>query len=311
MNVHCLYDDYLHALEYVRKMDDVVHATLVNRHLDEYLNKKWLRVGGYYDWDTVEDGFGCVADIEYTVDLAAGVCRYPNPFWAGATIVKPLKDITYYAFCVDRFLDDLAALIGIERRPKKTEIITAYLWELGEVKVDAANHGVRVFVARHEHGLPHAQIRSWLDDEVNPGQSMVLVHKPVPSDALGEHIVRCLSDLVDVENRQSLFRMDKLQRILNRIPQPVDAEQEYLHGQQLKLAHFKEEMTLSAALERIVNHAWGTQGKTAPLVTWAEVNALANTGYVSFDDAFGSKKAREHVFDLISRGRYRLRVSAD
>jgi len=307
LNVHCIYDDYLHALEYVREMDDVVHATLVSRHLDEYLNKNWLRVGGYYDGDTLEDGFGFVADVDYTVDLAAGVYRYPNPFWPGATIVKPLKDITYYSFCVDQFLDDLAALIGIEKRPKKTEIITAYLWELGEVKVGGTNQCVRVFVARHEHDLPYAQIRSWLDDEINPGQSVVLVHKPVPSDAVGEHIVRCLSDLVDVESSQSMFRLDKLQRVLNRYPRPVVAEPEYLNGRQLKLKHFKDEMTLPAALVRIVNQAWGTQGKTAPVVTWAEVNAQAKTGYVSFDNAFGSKQDREKVFDLVSRGKYRLR----
>ena len=307
MRIHCLYDDYLHALEYVRRMDEPVHAPLVSRHLDGYLQRGWLREAGYYHGDTIEDGDGFVAEVDYTLDLDAGVYRYPNPFWAGATIVKPIRDITYYAFCVDRFLDDLAALIGIEHRAKKVEVITAYLWELGQVRIGGADQWARVFIARHEHGSPYAQIRAWLDDEVCPGQSVVLVNRP--SASFGGHLERCLGGLIDTDGNVSVFRMDKLQRVLASYALPVDQQQEFLDGHLLTLAHFSEPMTLSTALASIVRLAWGTQGRRAPVVSWVEINQDARTGYVSFDDAFGSKEAREQVFVWVGRGKYRLRRS--
>jgi hypothetical protein len=137
----------------------------------------------------------------------------------------------------------------------------------------------------------------------------VLVNRQSASASFGEHLERCLGDLIDVEGCVSVFRMDKLQRVLARSVQPVDQQQEFLDGQQLKLAHFSDEMTLSLALASIVRLAWGTQGRRAPVVSWVEINEDARTGYVSFDDAFGSKEAREQVFALVSRGKYRLRRS--
>lgn len=305
----CRYGHYLHALEYVQQMDEAVHATLVARHLDDYLQRGWLRVAGYHDGETVEDGFGCIAEVDFTIDLDAGIYHYPSPFWAGATIVKPIKDITYYAFCIDRFLDDLATLVGVEHRAKKTEVIPAYLWELGQLRVATVDRWVRIFVARHEHDLPHPQIRAWLDDEVCPGQGILLVNNLTSASALGEHVQLCLGDLVDEQDASSQFRMDKLQRILMRYAQPAQPQPEFLDGQQLKLPHFSEVMTLSPALANIVRLAWGTQGRRAPVVSWVEINKNARNGYVSFDDAFGSKEAREQVFALVSRGKYRLRRS--
>ena len=52
---------------------------------------------------------------------------------------------------------------------------------------------------------------------------------------------------------------------------------------------------------------WSADGKNAPEVSWAEVNRIANTGYQSFDDAFGGKAEREDVIALVKRGKYRLR----
>ena len=42
-------------------------------------------------------------------------------------------------------------------------------------------------------------------------------------------------------------------------------------------------------------------------MTWAEVNEVALTGYQSFDDAFGSVKAREDVIEKMGRAKYRIR----
>lgn len=36
-------------------------------------------------------------------------------------------------------------------------------------------------------------------------------------------------------------------------------------------------------------------------------SVTVNTGFQSFDDAFGDKVAREEVIELVSRGKYRVR----
>ena len=311
MRIHCLYDDYLHALEYVRRMDEPVHAPLVSRHLDGYLQRGWLREAGYYHGDTIEDGDGFVAEVDYTLDLDAGVYRYPNPFWAGATIVKPIRDITYYAFCVDRFLDDLAALIGIEHRAKKVEVITAYLWELGQVRIGGADQWARVFIARHEHGSPYAQIRAWLDDEVCPGQSLLLVHRSANPPAFGEHIERCLSDLLDVDAGVSHFRTDKLQRILERNSKAnfrAEIQEEYVSDTHVYLKHLAKPMELTNEQVRLVRQAWGPPHKKPPIYGWNALNKLVNTGYNSFDNAFGDDtEKRELIFAKVRYGQYQLR----
>ena len=44
-------------------------------------------------------------------------------------------------------------------------------------------------------------------------------------------------------------------------------------------------------------------------MSWAEVNGATtvNTGFQSFDDAFGGKAVREEVLELVKRSKYRVR----
>ena len=69
----------------------------------------------------------------------------------------------------------------------------------------------------------------------------------------------------------------------------------------------KEILFRAAERAKIVKQMWSADGKNAPEVSWAEVNRIANTGYQSFDDAFGGKAEREDVIALVKRGKYRLR----
>ena len=48
-------------------------------------------------------------------------------------------------------------------------------------------------------------------------------------------------------------------------------------------------------------------GRAAPELSWAEVNRIVNTGYQSFDDAFGGKAEREDVIAKVGRAKYRVR----
>jgi hypothetical protein len=83
--------------------------------------------------------------------------------------------------------------------------------------------------------------------------------------------------------------------------------EQFFQGNRLKLPHFSESRELSAERAKIVKQMWSADGKNAPEVSWAEVNRIANTGYQSFDDAFGGKAEREDVIALVKRGKYRLR----
>jgi hypothetical protein len=60
---------------------------------------------------------------------------------------------------------------------------------------------------------------------------------------------------------------------------------------------------------KIIKLMWGTEGSAPPVMSWKEVNGsvTVNTGFQSFDDAFGDKVAREEVIELVSRGKYRVR----
>ena len=311
MRVRCQYDDYLKALEYVREIGETVFEQAIWPHRQAFLERGWIRIAGYFEGQTIESDDGWVAEVDHEIDLEAGVYRYPNPNWRGSTVVRPIEEITFYALCIERFLNDLSSLLGIDpqHRPGKSEVVLGHLWELGRVQVGTTQHWARIFLGRLNRGTAHSQIKPWLDDEVCPGQSILLVHKVSNPPAFGEHIERCLSDLLDADAGHSHFRADKLQRILVRYA-AIELEAgptEYIEANLLKLAHFAKPMNLSPTLARIVKQCWGAPEKLPPIVSWAETNEQVNTGYVSFDDAFGSQEGRELIFTLVKRGKYRLR----
>ena len=311
MTLRCLYDDYLSALEYVHDIGETVFEHPIWPHAQAFLSRGWIRIAGYFAGQNIESEDGWVDEVTHDIDLAAGVYRYQNPRWRGGTVVRPLGEITFYKLCIERFLDDLSEVIGsaLQRRSATFEHVPGHLWELGKVRVGQSSQWARVFVGRHLREAAHTQIKAWLDDEVWSGQSILLVHKATNPPILGEHIERCLSDLLEVDGGHPQFRVDKLQRILLRYAQTSAASGpiEYIEGNALKLAHLDEPIQLSPALARIVKQCWGTSEKPPPIVSWAETNERVKTGYVSFDDAFGSQPTRAQIFAVVKRGKYQLR----
>ena len=125
--------------------------------------------------------------------------------------------------------------------------------------------------------------------------------------------MRCLSDFVRVEDGQDVFDASAFDRVLrgfltiNGIPEP----DQFLQGDRLKLPHFVTSRELAPERAKIIKVMWGELGKAPPEMSWAEVNGLANTGYQSFDDAFGRGEARGDVIEKVRRARYRLSNRAD
>jgi hypothetical protein len=121
--------------------------------------------------------------------------------------------------------------------------------------------------------------------------------------------MRSLNDFVRVEDGQDVFDASAFDRVLrgfltiNGIPEP----EQFLQGNRLKLPHFVTSRELAPERAKIIKVMWGEEGKAPPEMPWAEVNGLANTGYQSFDDAFGGPEARCDVIEKARRARYRVR----
>jgi hypothetical protein len=105
--------------------------------------------------------------------------------------------------------------------------------------------------------------------------------------------MRWLDEFVRVDDGQDVFDANAFDRVLRGYVTPSGAPEpvEFFQGNRLKLPHFTESRELSAERAKIVKQMWSSDGKNAPEVSWAEVNRIANTGYQSFDDAFGGKAA--------------------
>ena len=124
-----------------------------------------------------------------------------------------------------------------------------------------------------------------------------------------DHVMRGLDEFVRVGDGQDVFDASAFDRVLRGFvtpsgePEPV----EFLQGNRLKLPHFPESRELSAERAKIIKQMWSTDGRAAPELSWAEVNRIVNTGYQSFDDAFGGKAEREDVIAKVGRAKYRVR----
>lgn len=306
---------FVRLIELLDSLQDVHTEFFENklqRHRADLLKREWVRVAGYSSFHMVEF-FGDEVEVEIEIDEAAEVYRYQNPQRQGHIVVAPLWEVTHYNVCMDKWLDDLGDFIGIEpsAKIKKRELISGHLWHLGEVRVGKTHKFVQVYIARLSQGEAHTQIKAVLDDKVDPGNGILFVDKASRPKLYGEHIERCFADLVGFDGVDSTFDRQALDRILMRYA-TIKAEnepQEYFEGDRLKLAHFTKSLVLTNEQSKLIKHMWGAPQKLPPVMSWSEVNKLANTGYQSFNDAFISKEQREHVIEKISFGKYRVRRS--
>ena len=148
-----------------------------------------------------------------------------------------------------------------------------------------------------------------LNDPIWPRAGVVLRHKPDHVTLPRDHVMRGLDEFARMEDDQNVFDPTAFDRVLrgyvtpDGLPEPT----QFFQGARLKLPHFTASRVLSAKRIRIITRMWGSEGKPAPIMSWADVNEIAATSYQSFDDAFDGKAAREDVLELVTRGKYRLR----
>jgi hypothetical protein len=297
------------AIDRIQSLDTPVLATSLGGNWPQFMQRGWVTDEGHLT-HVMAPFLDSECEVEIEADPDAGCYRYRSPL-NGRTVVQPLSEIALCGIQIEPWLADLASLIGIEdrRRASRPCRTPHHLWHLGDLRVAGTHDFAPVFVGRAWARAPATDTSSVLTDSVWPRGGVVLqacrTHAVLPRD----HVIRALDEFVRVDGGQDVFDACAFDRVLrgyvtpSGTPEPV----EFFQGNRLKLPHFSESRELSAERAKIVKQMWSADGKAAPEVSWAEVNRIANTGYQSFDDAFGGKAEREDVIALVKRGKYRVR----
>jgi hypothetical protein len=297
------------AIDRIQSLDTPVLATSLGGNWPQFMQRGWVTDEGHLT-HVMAPFLDSECEVEIEADPDAGCYRYRSPL-NGRTVVQPLSEIALCGIQIEPWLADLASLIGIEdrRRASRPCRTPHHLWHLGDLRVAGTHDFAPVFVGRAWARAPATDTSSVLTDSVWPRGGVVLqacrTHAVLPRD----HVIRALDEFVRVDGGQDVFDACAFDRVLrgyvtpSGTPEPV----EFFQGNRLKLPHFSESRELSAERAKIVKQMWSADGKAAPEVSWAEVNRIANTGYQSFDDAFGGKAEREDVIALVKRGKYRIR----
>ena len=297
------------AIDRLSSLDTPVLATVLGRDWPQFLQRGWITDEGHLT-HVMAPFLDSECEVEIEADPDAGCYRYRSPL-NGRTVVQPLSEIALCGIQIEPWLAELTSLIGIEdrRRASRPCRTPHHLWHLGDLRVAGTHDFAPVFVGRAWAHAPDIDTSSVLADSVWPRSGVVLqtcrTHAVLPRD----HVIRALDEFVRVDSGQDVFDTSAFDRVLHGYVTPSGAPEpvEFFQGNRLKLSHFPESRELSAERAKIIKQMWSADGKAAPEVSWAEVNRIANTGYQSFDDAFGGKAEREDVIALVKRGKYRIR----
>lgn len=302
---------FLAALEQASDLTKPVCAFRMGRCGDDFVQRRWLRPAHAYLTRQMVSFLDGEIEVDVEIDEDAGVYRYRSPQWHSRILTRPLAEIALQDFCVDAWLHDLAAWIGLENADVKAQArISHHLWHLGDFRVGKTTEPAPVLIARRLANASSEALSSVLADASWGRRGIVLMRERPSLPLPGVHEARALTEFIGPLEGGAQFDSASFIRVLRSLTPPSASDQrtQYLDGQDLLLPHFETVVRLSPARARIVKATWGTDGYPSPIVTWAEIKIAAHSSYQSFDDAFrDGKLMREDVFDLIDHGKYRLR----
>jgi len=297
------------AIDRLSRLDTPVLASTLGHDWPQFRQRGWITAEGHLT-HVMAPFLDSECEVEIEADPDAGCYRYRSPL-DGRTVVQPLNEVALYGIQIEPWLADLGSLLGIEDRRRASHPCRTpqHLWHLGNLRIAGTHDFAPVFVGRAWARAPVAGTSSVLADSVWSRGGVILQARRVQADLPRDHVIRALDEFVRVDDGQDVFDASAFDRVLRGYVTPSGAPEpvEFFQGNRLKLPHFTESRELSAERAKIVKQMWSADGKNAPEVSWAEVNRIANTGYQSFDDAFGGKAEREDVIALVKRGKYRLR----
>lgn len=300
---------FLAAIDQLMNLDTPVLASRLGRDWLQFQQRGWITEEGHLTHVMVPF-LDSECEVEVEADQDARCYRYRSPL-DGRTVVQPLQEIALCGIQINPWLSDLASLIGIEdrRRSHRPCRTPNHLWHLGDMRISGTHDFAPVFVGRAWARAPNADISAVLADPVWPRAGVVLLVQRSDAALPRDHVLRGLDEFINTSDGTMSFDADALDRVLRGYvtassePEPL----QFLRGNRLKLPHFDQSRELSAERAKIIKQMWGVEGKPPPEMSWAEANRIPNTGYQSFDDAFGGKAEREDVVAKVSRGKYRVR----
>ncbi len=297
------------AIDRLLSLDTPVLATTLGRDCSQFLQRGWITAEGHLT-HVMAPFLDSECEVEIEADPDAGCYRYRSPL-DGRTVVQPLNEVALYGIQIEPWLADLGSLLGIEDRRRASHPCRTpqHLWHLGNLRIAGTHDFAPVFVGRAWARAPAVNVTSALTDSVWPRGGVIFLARRTQAVLPRDHVIRALDEFVRMDGGQDVFDASAFDRVLRGYvtssgePEP----EQFLQGNRLKLPHFTESRHLSDERAKLVKQMWGVEGKPAPDMSWAEANKIPNTGYQSFDDAFGSKVEREDMIFKVSRGRYRVR----
>lgn len=299
---------FLNMLERRARLNLAHLIISIGSSFDEYHRRGWLYLDDYLP-DIEVPFLDSEVCVEVEIDEPAGQYFYFSPSRRSLRVSRPLSDIALYRVAVDGWLDDLSEVIGIRpiHQSRHRQRIEHHLWHLGDLRLEDSRRMCPIFVVLRPHLVAMETLTSVLTDPIWPDPGLILVNDAKGISLPGHHGVRGLSELVSVNDDDEIaFDRLTLERLLN-LSSFGEKPEQFFKGSKVKLPHFPKARELSDKQIKVIKALWGDVGRPPPEMRWADVNLEANTGYSSFDDAFGSAETREDFLKKIRYGVYQLR----
>lgn len=294
------------AIDRLSSLDTPVLATTFGRDRSQLLQRGWITDEGYLT-HVMAPFLDSECEVEIEADPDAGCYRYRSPL-DGRTVVQPLNEIALCGIQIERWLTDLARMVGIEdrRRASRPCLTPQHLWHLGDLRVAGTHDFAPVFVGRAWARAPAVNTSSVLVDPAWSRGGVILQARQVQADLPRDHVIRALDDFVRLGDGQDVFDASAFDRVLRGYVTPSGESEplQYLQGTRVKLPHFASSRLVSDTRAAILKVMWGVEGKTPPAMKWADVKTQVHSAARSFDEAFGDKETREDFLVLVKSGGY-------
>ena len=294
------------AIDRLSSLDTPVLATTFGRDRSQLLQRGWITDEGHLT-HVMAPFLDSECEVEIEVDPDAGCYRYRSPL-DGRTVVQPLNEIALCGIQIERWLTDLARMVGIEdrRRASRPCLTPQHLWHLGDLRVAGTHDFAPVFVGRAWARAPAVNTSSVLADPAWLRGGVILQARQVQADLPRDHVIRALDEFVRLDDGQDVFDASAFDRVLRGYVTPSGESEplQYLQGTRVKLPHFASSRLVSDTRAAILKVMWGVEGKTPPAMKWADVKTQVHSAARSFDEAFGDKETREDFLVLVKSGGY-------
>lgn len=294
------------AIDRLSSLDTPVLATTFGRDRSQLLQRGWITDEGHLT-HVMAPFLDSECEVEIEADPDAGCYRYRSPL-DGRTVVQPLNEIALCGIQIERWLTDLARMVGIEdrRRASRPCLTPQHLWHLGDLRVAGTHDFAPVFVGRAWARAPAVKTSSVLADPAWSRGGVILQARQVQADLPRDHVIRALDEFVRLDDGQDVFDTSAFDRVLRGYVTPSGESEplQYLQGTRVKLPHFASSRLVSETRSAILKVMWGVEGKTPPAMKWADVKTQVHSAARSFDEAFGDKETREDFLVLVKSGGY-------